>query len=78
VPVLSSLLGTIQRHGLAVQTIPTGLVLEQEDAPDPGPELLASEPTWSPTELGELVLLRFRDAGTDEPDAWTIPRSQSQ
>ena len=25
---------------------------------------------WSPTELGEQVFLRFRDAGTGLPDAW--------
>jgi hypothetical protein len=29
------------------------------------------EPTWSPTELGEQVFLRFRGAGTNLPDAWT-------
>ncbi len=27
--------------------------------------------TWSPTELGEQVFLRFRDAGTDLDDVWT-------
>jgi hypothetical protein len=26
--------------------------------------------TWSPTELGEQVFLRFRDAGTELPDVW--------
>jgi len=31
---------------------------------------LAPEPAWSPTELGEQVFLRFRDAGTELPDAW--------
>jgi hypothetical protein len=34
------------------------------------PAGLAPEPTWSPTELGERVYLRFRDAGTELPDAW--------
>ena len=32
---------------------------------------VAQEPTWSPTELGERVFLRFRDAGTDLDDVWT-------
>ena len=32
---------------------------------------VAQEPTWSPTELGEQVFLRFRDAGTDLDDVWT-------
>jgi hypothetical protein len=35
------------------------------------PAALAPEPTWSPTELGEKVFLRFRDAGTDLDDVWT-------
>jgi hypothetical protein len=35
------------------------------------PAGLAPEPTWSPTELGEQVFLRFRDAGTDLEDVWT-------
>jgi hypothetical protein len=34
------------------------------------PASLVPEPTWSPTELGEQVYLRFRDAGTELPDAW--------
>jgi len=32
---------------------------------------LAPERTWSPTELGEQVYLRFLDAGTNLPDGWT-------
>jgi hypothetical protein len=32
---------------------------------------VAQEPTWSPTELGEQVFLRFRNAGTDLNDVWT-------
>ena len=34
------------------------------------PARLVPEPTWSPTELGEQVFLRFRDAGTELPDVW--------
>jgi hypothetical protein len=40
-----------------------------------GPKLsargVAQEPSWSPTELGEQVFLRFRDAGTELEDVWT-------
>jgi hypothetical protein len=32
---------------------------------------VAQEPTWSPTELGEQVFLRFRNAGTNLNDVWT-------
>ena len=39
---------------------------------------LAPEPTWSPTELGEQVFLRFRDAGTDLPDAWASGPADQQ
>lgn len=77
VPVLSSLLGTMQRHGLAVQTAARGWAIEQEDAPALPSGISPGESTWSPTELGELVFLRFRDAGTGEPDAWTMPPDES-
>jgi hypothetical protein len=43
------------------------------------PEGEAPLPRWSPTELGEQVFLRFRDAGTDPPDVWTSgPADQQQ
>ena len=48
-PIKLSLIGTLQRHGLAVQ----------------------NGNTWSPTELGEQVFLRFRDAGADLDDVWS-------
>ncbi len=32
---------------------------------------VAQEPTWSPTELGEQVFLRFLDAGTKLDDVWS-------
>jgi hypothetical protein len=35
------------------------------------PAALAPEPTWSPTELGETVYLRFLDAGAEVEDVWT-------
>ena len=35
--------------------------------------------TWSPTELGEQVFLRFLDAGTNVPDEWAAgPTSQQE
>jgi hypothetical protein len=39
---------------------------------------LAPEPTWSPTELGEQVFLRFRDAGTELEDVWTSGPADQQ
>ncbi len=98
-----SLLGTLQRHGLAVQNDKTGEALKRyakqfEDAlgqqyrldgraggfrPSgvpkvPNPERLAPEPTWSPTELGEDVFLRFRDAGTELDDVWSAGPADPQ
>lgn len=35
------------------------------------PAELAPVPTWSPTELGEQVFLRFRDVGTNLDDVWS-------
>lgn len=93
-PVIPSLLGTLQRHGLAVQNDNTPQAIRQhqrqleqasarQNAQDArrgnrprgvprvtNVERMVPEPTWSPTELGEQVLLRFRDAGTNLPDAW--------
>ena len=43
------------------------------------PEGKAPLPRWSPTELGEQVFLRFRDAGTELPDVWaTGPADQQE
>jgi len=42
------------------------------------PAALAPEPTWSPTELGEQVYLRFLDAGTNLPDAWSSGPADQQ
>ena len=51
-PIVPSLIGTLQRHGLTVRNDPVTY-------------------WWEPTELGEQVFLRFRDAGTDLPDVWS-------
>ena len=42
------------------------------------PEGQAPLPRWSPTELGEQVFLRFRDAGTELEDVWTAGPSSQQ
>jgi hypothetical protein len=42
------------------------------------PAKLAPEPTWSPTELGEQVFLRFRDAGTKLEDVWSSGPADQQ
>jgi hypothetical protein len=86
-PITPSLLGTLQRHGLAVQNENTSEAIERyQEALERAigrlrgqsgvPRIarardLAPEPTWSPTELGEQVFLRFRDAGTDLDDVWS-------
>ena len=42
-------------------------------------ERLVPALTWSPTELGEQVFLRFLDAGTNVPDEWAAgPADQQQ
>jgi hypothetical protein len=94
-PVAPSLLGTLQRHGLAVQNDNTSEAIERHQkelesaigrqyrqdshrgvfSPRGVPRVMSAgnlvpEPTWSPTELGEKVYLRFRDAGTQLPDVW--------
>lgn len=95
-PVMSSLLGTLQRHGLAVQNDNVteaiqkySQKLEQETARriprpnrsnaglSPVPRVsptavknMTPAPSWSPTELGEQVLSRFREAGAEVPDGW--------
>jgi len=86
-PIVPSLLGTLQRHGLIVQNDNTGEAVrwyseESEEQPGdryarystssvPDRKRTAPESTWSPTELGEQVFLRFRDAGTELEDVWT-------
>lgn len=42
------------------------------------PAKLAPEPTWSPTELGEQVFLRFLDAGTKLEDVWSSGPADQQ
>jgi hypothetical protein len=98
-PVLSGLLGTLQRHGLALFESNAeaslqrlgGVLREEQQRQDalkqsgrptattirrsiPGP----LPPVWTPTRLGELVWLRFHDAGANAPDVWTQPLAHPQ
>lgn len=72
-PIAPTLLGTLQRHGLVVQNQNTDETIELSAASD-----LKQEPTWSPTELGEQVFLRFHDAGTDLDDVWSSGLADQQ
>jgi hypothetical protein len=102
-PIAPTLLGTLQRHGLVVQSQNIDETIERlqeklESAfrelyehsragggysPTGAPRLsaardLTQEPTWSPTELGEQVFLRFHDAGTDLDDVWSSGPTDQQ
>jgi hypothetical protein len=102
VPLAPSLLGTLQRHGLAVQNDKTSEAIEEyaqalekqiaeyerqrttgahrfrRPPGVPSPAKPAPEPTWSPTELGEQVFLRFHEAGTKLEDVWTTGPADQQ
>jgi hypothetical protein len=39
---------------------------------------VAQEPSWSPTELGEQVFLRFREAGKNLDDVWSSGPAEQQ
>jgi hypothetical protein len=54
--VIESLIGTLDRHGLARR--------------DTTSAEIADDPNLLPTELGELIWRRFRDAGAKIPDVW--------
>ena len=66
-PVLLSLLGMLQRHGLAVQEADTGTLGPLANRRGP------AQPTWTPTELGALVYQRFLQAGASVPQGWLQP-----
>jgi hypothetical protein len=94
-PIVPTLLGTLQRHGLVVQNDNATEAIERvakELAKDTarfereggsrafhpsGPPHVSNAGrlvpalTWSPTELGEQVFLRFRDAVARLEDVWT-------
>jgi hypothetical protein len=97
-PVLSSLVGSLQRHGLAlfednsdreieqlkeaVENEATRRDQEQRSGRRQRRSMTAFkvEPvpgTWEPTELGEQVWLRFRDAGAKVPDVWASSPRES-
>lgn len=95
-PVLPSVYGTLERHGLirwdpnAKKTMDKiteawrkdiNRIRESTRRGNTGnvanldPVYIANtQPTVEPTELGELVWLKFRDAGASVPDVWTQQR----
>lgn len=74
-PILTSLIGTLQGHGLLTYESNVdnrdSIVAESHN-----PELM--RPYVEPTELGELVWLRFDGAGAIVPHAWTSPAASSE
>lgn len=97
-PVVPSLIGTLQRHGLikendnvadAIQGYSNELANQSAreaarptnnrqrrmpGVPRLNPHVarrLTPQQTWSPTELGDQVVARFRAAGAGAPDVWT-------
>lgn len=77
-PVLTSLIGTLERHGLVVENDNTIQALERfseatpKDVAERTGEFsrfdwmkIAAVPTWSPTELGERVLAYYRLAAAE-------------
>jgi hypothetical protein len=90
-PVFTGLIGTLQRHGLAVFQTNSDVAMQrleraiEEDLDRIEQERLTGVPqrrsfmglhvgpiagVWEPTELGELVWLRFHAAGANVPDVW--------
>jgi hypothetical protein len=71
-PVFAGLVGTLQRHGLAIYESNVdnsfSLRLQSYD-----PEM--KRPYMEPTELGQRVWLRFCRAGANVPDVWTASAS---
>jgi hypothetical protein len=93
-PIAPGLLATLERHGLVWQndnTIEAIRWYSEDTENEPGEQYsrysasnvsnrrrAAPKPTWSPTELGEQVFLRFRDAGTKLPDVWASGPAEQQ
>ena len=69
-PVSTSLVGTLERHGLAIyeSNIDNSSSLRLESY---NPEV--QRPYVEPTGLGEQVWLRFYRAGANVPDVWVAP-----
>lgn len=69
-PVFTSLVGTLERHGLAIyeSNVDDSSAIRDESY---NPEM--QRPYVEPTELGEQVWLRFYRAGANVPDVWVAP-----
>ena len=74
-PVLHALVGTLERHGLAVyeSNVDNSDSLRLESY---NPK--KQRPYVEPTMLGEQVWLRFYKAGANVPDVWTAPASSPE
>jgi hypothetical protein len=71
-PLLPALIGTLQGHGLITYESNVGSPGSILDTtPNPGPYA-------EPTQLGELVWMRFDGAGANVPHAWTTPATSSE
>ena len=70
-PIAPSLLGTLQRHGIVTESNDTDANQDMAFPLPLRPRTSDPVPVWSPTELGEQVFLRFRDAGTDLDNVWS-------
>jgi hypothetical protein len=69
-PVFHGLVGTLQRHGLAIyesNVDSSSSIRDESYNPD------MQRPYVEPTELGEDVWRRFYRAGANVPDVWTVP-----
>lgn len=69
-PILKSLIGTLEGHGLVTYESSVGNAGAILDTtPNPGPYV-------EPTELGELVWMRFDGAGATVPPVWAAPAAR--
>ena len=74
-PLIPSLIGTLQGHGLVTYESNVdnrdSIIAESHN-----PELM--RPYVEPTQLGELVWMRFDGAGAHVPHVWTSPAASSR
>jgi hypothetical protein len=71
-PLLPALIGTLQGHGLVTYE---SSVENPSEILDGTPNL---GPYVEPTELGELVWMRYDSAGANAPHVWTSPAASSE
>lgn len=69
-PILTALIGTLQRHGLVIYE---SIIEDSSALRDQSYKPELQRPYVEPTELGELVWLRFHNAGANVPYVWAAP-----